>query len=368
MSAFFQDLRFTIRQLGRSLGFTTASVLTLGLGIGAATTLFGLVNGILLAPLPYPAPDRLVTLQSADPPRDVRLVPVSLPDVRDWAARSRTVTRIGVYSTLPSHLVLQSDAGARELRTTHVSSGFFPTLGVGPAAGRVIAEEDESGDARVVVVSHGFWQDQLGSDPAAVGRTLRLSDADFRIIGVMPPGFAFPEPDVEVWTPLAVVPESSIPMEIRGVRFLEAIGRMGAGVTESQAREELSSIAAALAQEYPDSNSEMRGVDVIPLREATVGGVERALFLVFAAVGFVLVVACVNVANLVLTRSLGRTKEFAVRMSIGAGRGQLLRMLVSEGWRSERSGEPRGPSSRSGPRAASICGTLAFFRGSRRSG
>jgi predicted permease len=146
----------------------------------------------------------------------------------------------------------------------------------------------------------------------------------------MPAAFAFPEVGMEVWTPLAIVPQSSIPTEIRGVRFLEGIGRMGPGVTPEQARSELSSIAAALAEEYPESNEEIRGVDVLPLKDATVSGVARSLLLVFAAVGFVLVVACANVANLVLTRGLGRTREFAVRIALGAGRARLIRMLVTD--------------------------------------
>ncbi|MEX1258710.1 MAG: ABC transporter permease [Gemmatimonadota bacterium] len=330
MPNLISDLRISIRQLIRSPGFSAASVITLGLGIGAATTLFGLVQGILLAPLPFPDPDRVVTLHSADPPRGATEIPISLPDLRDWAARSAAVPAMGVYSTLPMHLVLQSDAGARELRTTHVSAGFFTALGVAPLAGRVIAEADETGDPRVVVVSHGFWTDELGSDPAAVGRTLRLSDENFSVVGVMPAGFAFPEVGMEVWTPLAIVSQSSIPTEIRGVRFLEGIGRMGPEVTPEQARSELSSVAAALAEEYPESNEEIRGVDVLRLKDATVSGVARSLLLVFAAVGFVLVVACANVANLVLTRGLGRTREFAVRIALGAGRARLIRMLVTD--------------------------------------
>lgn len=331
MMDLLSDLRISARQLLRAPGFALASILTLGLGIGAVTTLFGLVQGIVLAPLPYPDSDRLVALYSADPPRGAGEVPISLPDLRDWEARSRTVPNMGVYSTLPSHLVLQNDAGARELRTTHVSAGFFSALGVPPLLGRVLSPEDEAGDPRVVVVSHDFWTEVLGADSAAVGRALRLSDADYRVIGVMPPGFGFPAAGMQVWASLAIVPQSSIPTEIRGVRFLDGIGRMADAVTVEQARAELTAIAGALAEEYPDSNGETRGVDVLSLRDVTLGGVEGALFLVFAAVGFVLLVACANVANLVLTRGLGRSKEFAVRMALGAGRGRVVRMLVTDG-------------------------------------
>ncbi len=324
------DLRYAVRKLRRNVGFALVAVLTLGLGIGATTALFTVVNGVLLRDLPYPDPNRLVLLYSAYPQRGVDRGTVSVPDFRDWSEQTRTVTRMGLYSTSPADLVLLAEDGARELQTAYVSWGFFPTLGVDPLLGRVFRPEDETGDARVVVLSHGFWTRQYAADPSVVGRAITLSDQQFRVVGVMPAGFGFPQTDVEIWAPLTVIPATSIPLQQRGLRVMNAVGRLAPGATPAQAREDLTAIAAALSREYPETNAGREAAGVVPLREAMVGNVRRALLVLFGAVAFVLLIACVNVANLLLARGIGRQREMAVRAAAGAGRARILRMLLAE--------------------------------------
>lgn len=324
------DLRYAVRKLRRNAGFALVAVLTLGLGIGATTALFTVVNGVLLRGLPYPDPDHLVRLYSAYPQRGTDREPVSVPDFRDWSEQSRTVTHMGLYTTASAALVLVADDGARELRTAYASWGFFPTLGVDPLLGRVLRPEDEAGDPRVVVLSHGFWTRQFGADPSVIGRAVTLSDQQFHIVGVMPSGFEFPQPDIEVWAPFTVIPQTSIPLQDRRMRYMSAVGRLAPGATPDQAREDLSAVAAALSREHPESNQGLEAAGVASLLETMVGNVRRALLVLFGAVAFVLLIACVNVANLLLARGIGRTREVALRAAAGAGRGRIVRLLLAE--------------------------------------
>ncbi|HEX9690641.1 MAG TPA: ABC transporter permease [Gemmatimonadales bacterium] len=324
------DFRYALRQLFTRPGFTTAAVLTLSLGIGATTALFTVVNSVLLQPLPYPESQELQLLYAAYPERGSNRGSLSVPDFEDWTERSGTLESAGLFTTLPSDLVLGGRDRASELNTVWASWGLLATLGVQPALGRLFRGEDETGDPFVVVLSHGLWSREFGRDSAIVGRTLTLSDKSFEVVGVMPPGFGFPTRDADVWALLTTIRPDEIPMHLRYVRFLNAVGRLAPGATPEQAREELSAIALALSREYPDANEGLEAADMVALRDAVIRNVETALLILLGAVGLVLLIASVNVANLLLAKGAARSRELAVRAALGANRARVVRMLLTE--------------------------------------
>lgn len=325
-----RTLRQATRGLLRRPRYTIPALLTLTLGIGATTAVFSVLYGVILRPLPYGDPDRIVEVFPADPVAGDRFASFSLPDVRDWAARSRTLAALGAYTTLPSDRILTGGGEAVELETAYVTPGFFEALGVVPELGRYVTAEDDAGDNRVVVASHAFWMSRLGGDPAAVGRTLTLDGEPYVILGVMPSSFDFPSAGIEVWVPLSVIPESSIPVEIRAVRFLNAVGRLRESVDVDGARAELSSIARSLAGEYPDSNERLTSATVRSLHEGIVGDVRTALFVLAGASALVLLLVCANLANLALARESQRGPELAVRAALGASRRHRIGLVVTE--------------------------------------
>ncbi len=322
-----RDARHALRVLRRSPGFTAVAVLTLTLGIGGNAAIFTLLNAALLRPLPFPDPERLVLVWEDTRMFGLKDSPVALGNYTEWRAQNRVFEEMGALEQ--GTLYLSGAGEAQQVRGSGVTASLLRALGVQPARGRLFRdEEDISGGARTVILGDGLWRRAFGGDPGILGQTVRINDEAYQVAGVMPPGFRFPDGRNELW-----LPTGSLfgPREFlnKGRHNAMVVARLKPGVGLRQANEEIGAIARRLERQFPDTNTGV-GAFVLPLRDHFVADFRATLMLLTGAVGFVLLIACANIANLLLSRGANRWREMAIRASIGASRGQVARQLFTE--------------------------------------